>query len=243
VPVGSLQVIDGLMAKLRLVKSPAEIELLRKSTEIIETTLARLYDEVRVGMSRLDLTQRAKAMLFANGATGVSHLTFTFGKANPEIAIGEILDVGALVTLDLGGSYLGYASDNRRYMFAGPVPEPLEQHYRKMVDIVDSVGSQLVPGARYADIFRHAIDLYERHGLPHTYVNHVGHNIGLETEEAWITDDPEQQVQAGMVINIELYSQSPTGQYIGDEESYVIGHDGPTRISVLPREIRSVPVP
>jgi len=45
-----------------------------------------------------------------------------------------------------------------------------------------------------------------------------------------------------MVINIELYSQAATGDMIGDEETYVVGPDGPERISVLPREIHVVPV-
>ena len=72
--------------------------------------------------------------------------------------------------------------------------------------------------------------------------SHVGHNIGLETEEEWLDNDGSRSVEAGMVINIELYSKAPTGDMIGDEETYVIGPDGPERISVLPREIHVVDV-
>jgi hypothetical protein len=43
-----------------------------------------------------------------------------------------------------------------------------------------------------------------------------------------------------MVITIELYSTAETGEQIGNEETYVIERGGPRRISVLPREIRSV---
>jgi Xaa-Pro dipeptidase len=240
-PPDSLRVVDGLMAKLRLIKSDAELGLMRKSTAIIESTLSELYDGIHVGMSRLDLMQDTKHRLFKNGATGISHLTFNFGKSNPEIAIGEKLEANALVTLDLGGNYLGYISDNRRYAFSGEPPAALVDHYNLMVGIVDGVGQMLVPGARYSDVFRQTLGLYEQHKLPHSaYINHVGHNIGLQTEEEWLTDDPNLQVQAGMVINIELYSQAPTGQYIGDEETYIIGAGGPERISMLPTTIRSV---
>ena len=232
--------IDDVMAGLRLVKSPAEIELMKKSTEIIETTLAELYDKIHLGMSRLELMQETKSMLYKNGATGISHLTFSFGKANPEIAIGEKLEEGHLITLDLGGIYKGYASDNRRYVYTGDIPDALLEHYNAMVEIIDATGDALVPGAKYSDIFKLAEAEFEKRGIVPILFNHTGHNIGLETEEEWLTDDPGKEVREGMVINIEMYSVAPTGDIIGDEETYIIGADGPTRISVLPREIRVV---
>ena len=232
--------VDAIMTQLRLIKSPVEIELIRKSTEIIETTMAELYDEVRVGMSRLELMKEAKSRLFKNGAMGISHVTFTFGRANPEIAIGEKLEPGQLVTLDLGGFYKGYASDNRRYMYTGEIPSTLLDHYNVMVEIVDVVGEALIPGSKYSDVFSTGVKQFKKYGLSPHQINHVGHNMGLETEEEWISDDPEKVIMEGMVINIELYSQMSTGDYIGNEETYIIGASGPTRISRLPREIRVV---
>ncbi len=65
--------------------------------------------------------------------------------------------------------------------------------------------------------------LYTERGLkPLGRFNHVGHNIGLETEERWLDEDREAAVRAGMVINIELYTAAPTGEQIGDEETYII---------------------
>jgi Xaa-Pro aminopeptidase len=236
----ALVLVDDIMANLRLIKSDQELELIKKSTEIIEATLAELYDSVQIGMSRLEIMQEAKSRLFKNGATGISHLTFSFGKANPEIAIGEKLDPNRLITLDLGGIYKGYCSDNRRYMYSGEIPDALLEHYHKMVEIVDGVGAALVPGAKYSEVFQHGLDLYEKHGIQHGgQINHVGHNIGLQTEEQWITNDPDLTVKEGMTINIELYSMAPTGDYIGDEETYLIGPSKSTRISVLPREIKT----
>jgi Xaa-Pro aminopeptidase len=235
---------DGLLAGLRLVKSPAEIALLRRSTAIIEQTVAELNPLLRPGMSRREIMHEARYRLLRNGATGISHLTFSFGASNPEVEADEPLEQGSLVTLDLGGIYEGYCSDNRRYAYVGAVPAALEARYRTMVEIVDAVGAALVPGAVYADVQALALRLYADHGIaPLGRFTHVGHNIGLETEEEWLADDADRRVRAGMVINIELYSQAPTGDMIGDEETYVIGADGPERISVLPREIHAVPVP
>jgi Xaa-Pro dipeptidase len=232
---------DPVMAELRLIKTPAEMELIRQSTSIIESTVDGLYGEIELGMSRLDVMRLARRQMVELGATGFSHLTFSFGRANPEIAIDEPLEPQTLVTLDLGAIYQGYCSDNRRYAFSGPLPDAIVERYRTMVSIVDQVGGLLVPGTSYADIFRAALDLHREHEVaPLARFTHVGHNIGLETEEEWLDDDPTKTVKAGMAINIELYTHASTGEQIGDEETYLVGASTPERISVLPREIREV---
>lgn len=229
---------DDVIDRLRLIKTADEIDCLRQSLDIIETTCGELYDILRIGMRRNELTREAKTRLMRNGAEGISHLTFSFGQANPEFDIDEPLEPGHLVTLDLGGIYRGYCSDNRRFAYAGKVPIALKDCYDKMVAIVDAVGEALVPGANHQQLMDLARGLYARHGLePLPRFNHVGHNIGLETEERWLDDDADARIEPGMVINIELYTHGPTGDQIGDEETFVIGPDGPARISKLPREI------
>jgi Xaa-Pro aminopeptidase len=122
------------------------------------------------------------------------------------------------------------------------VPASLQTRYEAMVAIVDAVGAALVPGATYGEVFQLALQQFEQHEIELMgRFTHVGHNIGLETEEEWLEDDPDTVVREGMVINIELYSHDESGQQVGDEETYVIGAAGPERISLLPREIFEIP--
>ena len=158
-------VVDDLLNRLRLIKSPEEIALLERSIQIVEQTVEELYDTLHLGMSRMDLTQNAKERMARNGAGGMSHVTFSFASANPEFAIHEPLERGSLVTLDLGGVYEGYCSDNRRYAYGGPVPGSLQERYEAMVDIVDTVGASLVPGASYGSLYRLALDRFAEHGI------------------------------------------------------------------------------
>ncbi len=237
---GQLDVVDDLMEELRLVKSDEEIARLRRSTEITEQAYREVFALLRVGMGRSELAREAKSRLIKNGATGISHATLSFTQANPEIDIDEPLEKNRLVTIDIGGVYHGYCSDTRRYAYSGPVPEALRERYQQMVEIVDAVGEALLPGRSFKEIFQVALDQYARHGIKQlARFNHVGHNIGLETEERWL-DDSAYLVKRGMVINIELYSTADTGEQIGNEDTYVIGKSGPTRISQLPREIREI---
>ena len=231
--------VDALMLDMRVVKSAAEIAFLEKSIRIVERSVSELFDLLRPGMSRLDLISKAKEIMAANGASGVSHVTVSFGKENPELAIDETLVGDRLVTLDLGAFYQGYASDNRRYVYTGTPPAALVKAHDMMVDIVDQVGAALCPGTPEGDIFQLAVELFNRHGLD-PFFDHAGHHIGLQTEERWITSASKRPLQAGMVINIELYTPVEGIDFVGNEETFVIDVSGSRRISQLSREIISL---
>jgi Xaa-Pro aminopeptidase len=231
--------IDEALLSMRVLKSPEEIALLERSIAIVEETVEELYGLLEPGISRLDLIAEAKTRMLSHGATGVSHVTMSFGKANPEVAIAEVLEAEKLITLDLGAVVEGYCSDNRRYAWIGNPPSELLSTHATMVEIVDAVGQSLVPGAREEAVFAKGVELFRGRGLD-PYFIHVGHHIGLQTEERWLTGDSKEVVKPGMVVNIELYTPVEGIDFVGDEETFVVADGGPRRISRLRREIRVI---
>jgi Xaa-Pro aminopeptidase len=231
-----IQVIDDLLNQLRLVKTPAEIELIRKSTQIIDQTLLELAQDLRLGMGRLELIREAKARMIQNGADGIDHVTIAFGSANPEIALDEPLEENQIVTLDLGAIYQGYVSDNRRLVYTGTVPLALNQLHGKLCWVVAEMGKALLPGKTFAELNAYANELYAREGLDPMFM-HVGHSLGLQVEEHWILADDPTLVQPGMILNIELYSPSDEGVMVGDEETFLVTAAEPEQFSTLPVDI------
>lgn len=229
-PSISLTVIDDMLLRLRMVKSEAEIERMRRAAAIVEETVAELREVIRPGISRLWLIGEAKRRMIERGATGIGHATIAFGTSNPEIAFDETLEPEQLVTLDLGAVVDGYVSDNRRYLYTGDIPDDLRSLHATLVDIVEQLGQALQPGMAFADLYNLASEKYGEHGLPPFFIN-VGHSIGLQTEEAWITFDSPYTVQPGMVLNIELYSAYKDGSNVGDEETFLVMENGPVRLT------------
>ena len=229
-------VVDDLIHQLRLLKSEAEIERIKKSTQIIDQTVVELAQHLRLGMSRLELIQEAKYRMLKNGAQGVDHVTVAFGSANPEVALGETLEENQIVTLDLGAVYEGYVSDNRRLVYTGAVPEHLKQLHQKLCWVVAEMGKALQPGKTFAELHAQAFELYEKVGIDPMFL-HIGHSLGLQVDEHWILGDDPTPVEKGMVLNIELYSFSDEGVMIGDEETYVVTGGELEQISHLPVEI------
>jgi Xaa-Pro aminopeptidase len=229
-------VVDSLIHQLRLVKAPAEIERIRKSTRIIDQTVLDLTKQLRIGMSRLELIQLAKAGMLKNGADGVDHVTVAFGAANPEVALGETLEPGQIVTLDLGAVYGGYVSDNRRLAYTGGVPDTLRTMHAKLCAVVTDLSKALLPGKTFGDLYNLGVELFGREGLEPMFL-HVGHSIGLQVDEHWIMADDPTPLEKGMVLNIELYSPSDEGVMVGDEETFVVTGVEPEKLSTLPVDI------
>jgi len=236
---GGVQTVqaDEIALRLRLVKSAAELERIRKSTQIVEETVAELKKEMNIGMSRAELAQAARLLMMKHGATGIDHLTIAFGASNPEVMLDERLERGQLITIDLGAVYEGYVSDNRRLFYTAEAPpEGLSKLHRSLVGIVEDVGAALTPGASFSELYSRAVSLYEKEGLQPMFF-HVGHSIGIQTEETWISAESELVVEENMVLNIELYSPDEGGTMIGDEETFVVGKKGSEKITQLPNEI------
>ncbi|MCC7078170.1 MAG: aminopeptidase P family protein [Acidimicrobiia bacterium] len=238
-PDSEIVACDDILDALRLLKSPAEIEMIRRSTAIIEQTVTELVPVLSIGMSRLDLLREARARMLANGAHGIDHVTIAFGSANPEVALGELLEPNQLVTLDLGAVYEGYVSDNRRYAFTGVAPDALREQHRQMCGIVSEVGSMLRPGVTFGDLPVRARELYAEIGRDPLFLT-VGHSMGLQVEERWITDGDDTEIAPGMVLNVELYSFTEGGVLVGDEETYVVTDGDPEQITVMPADLIEV---
>ncbi len=232
----NILIVDDILHQLRLIKSAAEIERIRRSTHIVDQTVIELAQNLQLGMSRLELIQEAKYRMIKNGAQGIDHVTVAFGSANPEVALGETLEENQIVTLDLGAVYEGYVSDNRRLAYTGSVPETLKQLHQKLCWVVAEMGKALRPGKSFAELHAYAYDLYAQAGVDPLFL-HVGHSIGLQVDEHWLMGDDQTTVEKGMVLNIELYSPSDEGVMVGDEETFVVTGGEPEKLSSLPVDI------
>ncbi len=231
---------DDLMMQLRAIKSSAEVSLLEKSINVVEQTVSELMDTVHLGMRRPALMQAARTGMLKHGASGISHITISFGASNPEVEIDEELQRGKLVTLDLGAIVEGYYSDNRRLMYTSEVPAGITALHETMCDILNETASSLMPGVTFGAVYQKAMQFYDRHKL-NPFIPNIGHTIGMQVEEMWIYEKNSEVIfQPGMVLNLEMYALHETGELIGDEETYTITENGYRQLTHLPTTIRRI---
>jgi len=125
--------LSGVVEQLRVVKDDDEVAAIRRSAALLETIYERIAGEGLAGRREVDVAWRVHELLHEMGATGVSF--------DPIVASGDAgalphaeprdraIEVGDLVTLDIGGVLDGYCSDCTRTFATGPVAEDLAEIY------------------------------------------------------------------------------------------------------------------
>jgi len=104
------------------------------------------------------------------------------------------------------------------------------------------VASLMTPRASFGSLMAAGKEVFAQRGVDFLD-SHVGHGIGMETEEEWIDDGPSaaRQIEQGMVVAIEMYAFAGSYGVIGNEETYEITAEGPRRLTKLDASVRQIP--
>lgn len=73
-PNAKFESADDIFLECRLVKSQEEIDRIKKSTQITEKTILAMFDELKEGISDIDLIKVAKTTIVNEGASGWDHI-------------------------------------------------------------------------------------------------------------------------------------------------------------------------
>lgn len=175
-----------------IIKSPREIELMRKAGEVVGKVFVALEGNIKPGMSTLDVASIAEKVIRDNGAypTFLNYSGFPGAvcvSVNDELVHGipskkRILRDGDIVSVDVGATLNGYVGDACRTYPVGICRE----NALRLIEVTKQSffeGCKYVrPGAHLGDV-SHAIQKYcEDHGysLPREY---TGHGVGSHLHE------------------------------------------------------------
>lgn len=212
----------SLLLMIRLVKTPEEIELLRRAAEINRDAFEAMFAAMRPGVTEAELAEVWRAEVARPGARWHwLHLGTGPRSAWVYPPTQRKLEVGDLFLCDAGITYQGYNADTGTSGSIGaPAPEAsrefqaIETGTQAALDIVKE-------GVTGGSIFRTMVETVRAEGIPDYNVNFAGHTIGLEAREFPFTlapeskyDDPflppssELPLPVNSVINVE----SPIGR-------------------------------
>lgn len=208
---------DALIAGLRQVKDPAEVEALRRAAAAGCDLYEGMLSFIEVGMRELDVAAELEHRARLAGADGMSFETIAASgmrSAMPHArATGARLAPGTLLTLDFGIMLDGYCSDMTRTVFLGGAAATRRQTkaYKEQRAVFQAVleAQQGAVNAVRAGTTAGAVDAAARRSLKQAgwakYFTHsTGHGLGLEIHEGpRIAAKQEAVLEMGMVITIE----------------------------------------
>jgi Xaa-Pro aminopeptidase len=241
--------IQTEIAKLRMIKSPAEIEMIRKSSDATNKAHLTAMRTCRPGVNEAVLQKVIEEKFRLEGCDGLGFPSIVgSGKNGVVLHYNDNKDpmpAASLVVCDIGASYLGYVTDITRTLpTSGKYTEEQKKAYQCVLDAQKAAEALLKPGATFRDLNAAASKVFEERDLEDWCYCHsraggprhgLSHYVGLAVHDSGLYDKP---FEPGVVITIEPgYYNKKGGWGIRIEDMYVVTKEGFERLSSgAPRE-------
>jgi Xaa-Pro aminopeptidase len=260
--------ITPAIKELRAIKSPFELEQIRKSGGMITRVFEKAKEVIREGISEIEidaalvaegrrlghqgylrmrgLNQEMTTIMVQSGYTG-TFATFVDGPitgagVTPAVPNGSSfkkVEKGIPVTVDYGGGYNGYTTDETRVFVTGELHERFKKPYEAARTIIEETLSFGKDGVDTAEIFSRAYERVKKADLLDYFLGYgegrvrfIGHGLGLEINELpIITAEYSRPLKEGMVFAFEPKFVLPPYGAIGIEVDFIVGRDRFERVT------------
>lgn len=221
---GELVPVSGVIEKLRLIKTPAEIKILKEAADIADAAFKHILDFIKPGKTELEISNELEFFMRNAGATSSSFdiiVASGYRSALPHgVASEKLIESGDFVTLDFGAYYKGFVSDITRTVAVGTPNPKLKEIYDIVLEAQLRGMAGIKPGmtGREADALTR--DYISEKGYGEFFGHSTGHGIGLEVHEGpSLSSKSDIILEPGMIVTVEpgIYIPELGGVRIEDD--------------------------
>ena len=224
-PAVNIQDAHPMFTALRLIKSPQEVENIRKAIGITGTAFLELLRNVRPGMVEYELEAHIDFTLKKSGCKDRAFTTIMAAGKNATVLHyvenDYIIGENDLVLTDFGARWNWYSADvSRTFPASGKFTERQRQLYNIVLGGLKLVTAMIKPGVIFDTLQESLKEFYveqltkiglikDKDELSKYYYHGVSHMLGLETHD--VGQDKDLVLAPGMVLTVE------PGLYIEEE--------------------------
>ncbi len=222
------QIKDGTAAltEMRLIKSPQEIECMRRACEISVKAYDRCLPQLRPGLTRREIANRLFISMIEEGAHP-RHPGFLMLNSSTRYD-DRCYDKGDRMVADFGACYEGYYGDiTRMAIFGEPTADHRKDH-ETACDVIQLCFESMQPGTPIAELSRVANrELLKRGYLSVDSPKRIGHGIGMARAEPPSLNEVETELhRPGMILALEPKVRSENSA-VHLEEDVLVSEKGP----------------
>lgn len=224
--------VAGLIEKLRLIKTDAEIKILKEAADIADAAFKHILEFLTPGKTELEVSNELEFFMRKAGATSSSFDTIVASgvrSALPHgVATDKIIEKGDMVTLDYGAYYKGYVSDITRTVAVGEPDNMLKDIYQIVLEAQLRCMDRLKPGLTGKEADAITRDYITEKGYGDHFGHSTGHGIGLEVHEGPnLSKRSDLVLEPGMVVTCEpgIYVPGLGGVRIEDDTLLTNDHN------------------
>src|SRR5437660_4904552 len=209
--------------RLRVIKSPEEVALLRRAIAITQDAMTATFAQLAVGATEVQVAQALSQEMERRGAPGGGLVQFGPSSALPHRGpAGPTLARAAVVLIDCGCRVSGYESDITRTIWFGDSPAPEFKHVFNLLPDAQTAAMQLGKPlyTQCQEMDRAARKVISDGGYGRFFTHRLGHGLGMDGHEVpYLVEGNETRLEPGMVFTVEpgIYQLGRFGVRIEDD--------------------------
>jgi Xaa-Pro aminopeptidase len=243
-PFYDMKDVTPAVDALRVIKTPREIEILKRNGRISAEAIRKAIEITRPGRYEYELEAEATYHLLKNGVQGNGYPAIVGTGANVNVwhyqNSGRQMQAGDLVVMDYGGSLDYQVVDiTRTWPVSGQFDELQLKAYRCALETQKAIIAAMKPGATRLQTRDIAKAIYEKYGFTNQPPTGAGHFVGMSVHDVGNAHEP---FRPGMVIAVEPIIEIPEKQlHIRIEDTVLVTDNEPLILSAsVPKEVDEV---
>lgn len=244
------EIVDAsnILWDARVVKSPAEIEMMRKSSAILDKVLRAGFDAAKPGVSADAVNAVVNKTIFENGGEYMGLPPFVLAGERSclphQTGGANVLKQDDVMFYEISVSQRRYCCARMYTIFLGNPNSEMTDCANVLIDAVGEAMTFIRPGKTSHECDDHVRKFVTKNGFGENYRNRLGYSIGLNYPPDWgegeilsLRQGEKRALKPGMTFHMPPTNMNYRKYGIGYSESIIVTEDGCEKFSEVPLEL------
>lgn len=201
--------VTEVLGSIRLIKSPEEMEYIRRAGQIANLGLQALNENLRPGITEISLAAEIESALRIGGS---DYWAIPVELTSGDRSAGchgtprhRVIETGDLVHAEFAGVCERYHATAIQTLCCGPADQRQQELYDLALQSLNAGIAAISPGVNVADVEQASLEPLAAHGLESAAMMRFGYGIGIAYPPIWletlqISRDFDTRLEPGMAF-------------------------------------------